>query len=449
MLRGQRAPRPELPPSHWGLTEKPGGLAYEGLDLHGLLAKWGSPLHVVQGARLASNIHAFLCPRRPSGAQCEVFYSYKTNPIPGVLTRMHALGVGAEVISHYELWLAFRLGVPPESIIYNGPAKSDVSMEEAISRGILLINANHREEISRLARAATKVQKRPTVGLRVSSMGGWSGQFGIPIDGGEALAAYEEALAQKSLDVRALHAHRGMPLRSQSEVAQFAGSILDFLSTLEEKLKLTVEMVDLGGSFAIPTVAHLSEVDKRLNRTFQRPLSPPNPDDTLSLSSYVSLLLEMVEDYCQKRGRPVPRIFLEPGRAMTGNTQFLLSSVIDTKAASPGLTFAIMDAGINLAESAKNEYHQLLPVNRHGEPKSRTYAWAGPICSPGDVLYSAWELPNLSPGDSVAIMDAGAYFVPFATSFSFPQPAIIWVQDGKDTLLRRAETFEDLVAFDR
>ena len=72
----------------------------------------------------------------------------------------------------------------------------------------------------------------------------------------------------------------------------------------------------------------------------------------------------------------------------------------------------------------------------------------GPICSPGDTLYPALRLPPLVEGDCLAIMDAGAYFVPFSTSFSFPRPAIVMLDNGQATLLRRRETFEDLCSYD-
>jgi diaminopimelate decarboxylase len=132
---------------------------------------------------------------------------------------------------------------------------------------------------------------------------------------------------------------------------------------------------------------------------------------------------------------------------LTGNSQLLLTTVLSTKA-SGVRTHAIMDAGINLAESVRAEYHQVFSVNRFVEPARCTYTLVGPICSPGDTLYYAVRLPELRPGDSLAIMDAGGYFVPFATSFSFPQPGIVCLKDGETELIRRAETFEDLVAFD-
>jgi diaminopimelate decarboxylase len=109
--------------------------------------------------------------------------------------------------------------------------------------------------------------------------------------------------------------------------------------------------------------------------------------------------------------------------------------------------FAILDAGINLAESCRSEYHQLL-VASPSKGRTRVYAIAGPICTPADTLYWGARLPELHSGDCLSIMDAGAYFVPFSTAFSYARPAIVSIDDGAPTLLRRAETFEDMVSLD-
>lgn len=446
LVRHSASATPSLPPARWGLrADDGGGLTLDGLRLHDLLARFGSPLHVVHASALARNVAAFHSPS-PGGRRCEVYYSYKTNPVPGVLAFLHERGVGAEVISPYELWLAFQLGVPADRIVYNGPAKSDQSLREAIERGLLLINVNHREEIARVARIAAGVGRRARIGIRVVPPGGWSGQFGVPIAGGEAMRAYREALSLESLDVVGLHAHRGAELRTREALEGFVDAVLDFSDELAGQLGLRVGILDFGGSLAVPTVATLSPVERRLNRTLLRPLPPPRPEQSLSIEDYARALLARVEGHFNARGVPVPRIFVEPGRALTGNSQLLLTTVLTTKRGGDELDFAVLDAGINIAECVQSEYHQLFPVNRFGAPEARTYALTGPICTPADVLYPAARLPELRPGDSLAIMDAGAYFVPFATSFSFPRPAIVMADDGDVTLLREAETFADVMA---
>jgi diaminopimelate decarboxylase len=437
----------QLPPEHWGLERGPQGLRLQGLNLNDLAEKYGSPLHVVNAERLRRNALQYLAAPSRNTPAAEVFYSYKTNPVPGVLAELHRAGLGAEVISHYELWLALRLGVPAQRIVYNGPVKSTPSLELAIEQGIQLININHREEIAQVARVARTLGRRPRVGLRVTVGRGWSGQFGTPVAGGQALAAYREALDTGVLEVVALHAHRGGMLRTADEVLEFLEPALAFSDELSARLGLELEVLNLGGSLAVPSVRGLSERELRLNRSFMRELSAPELASSLSIGEYTRLVAECVVAHYRTRGRALPRVFLEPGRSVTSDAQLLLTRVQSIKAEGER-RYAILDAGINLAESCRSEYHQWFMATPAHNSREQSYALAGPICTPGDTLRWAIRLPTLRSGDCLAIMDAGAYFVPFSTSFSFPRPAIVMVDGGNVHSLRRAETFEDVVRLD-
>jgi diaminopimelate decarboxylase len=442
------AREPRLGPERWGLEVRGNELLLDGNPLHRLKQEYGSPLQVVAAQKLRSNARAFLTPPEAGSSACEVYYSYKTNPVPGVLSLLHEMSVGAEVISHYEFWLARKLGVAPERIVYNGPAKSDESIREAVRLGIQTLNFNHQEEIARVARIAQEEQKKLRVGVRISVGQGWEAQFGSPTARGQALAAFREAVQAPWLDVVGLHAHRGGMILSEAELTAFVDAVLDFVATLRSELGLSPQVLNFGGSLGTPTVKPLSPLDQRLNRTLHRDLSAPDPDAALSIERYVALLSKLVRARYATFGAPVPRIFLEPGRSLTGNAQLLLTSVLSIKR-SDGDAYAIMDAGINHAESVRSEYHQVLAANHWGEPADQTYTVVGPICSPGDTLYRAVRLPRLEPGDTLAIMDSGAYFVPFSTSFSFPRPAIVMTDGGAVSSLRRRETFDDIVCCDQ
>ncbi len=446
---GRTAPQIRAaPPEHWGLTRTgAGALALDGHVLHDLGRQWGFPLHIVNAKRVRDNARRFLAV--PAGRErgCEVYYSYKTNPIPGVLTELHALGLGAEVISHYELWLARRLGVPPDKIVFNGPAKSDAAIREAIDAGIQLLNVNHREEIPRVAAIAEHLGRKPRVGVRITVGDGWTGQFGVPVAGGQAHAAYEDARRSPHLEVVGMHAHRGGMIRTRDELLSFVDAVLTFVDELYTRSGLALEVLNFGGSLAAPTVRGLSSRDVRMNRTFQRDLTPADPARSLSIDEYVSALTGRVEEFFKARRRPRPRIFVEPGRSVTSDAQMLLASVLTLKK-ERATTVLVLDAGINLAESCRSEYHQLFPATHVNRAAESVYTVVGPICTPGDTLYWSAHLPAMAPGDSVVIMDAGAYFVPFATSFSFPQPPIVLIDRGAVTLLRRGERFEDLVEYD-
>ncbi len=430
---------PPLDPALWGLTRAAGGLCLDGRPLAGLTDRWGSPLFVVDAARLADNVRRF---RRPPAGQTrgvEVFYSYKTNPVPAVLQRLSQLGVGAEVVSPYELWLAQRLGVAPECIIYNGPGKTPDVARTIVERDLLLINLNHREEIELVARAARELGKRPTVGLRVATSDSWSGKFGVPLAGGQALAAYEEALAQPSLRVVAVHAHRGVGIADEGTLARFVDEVLEFCDALYDRLGLAVELLDLGGSLAVPTVLPLADST----------LSPAEQvAHRLTIEAYLALLVGKVEDHFQRAGRPAPRILLEPGRALTGDTQLLLCRVSSLNTAGDAPARAILDAGENIAHILHREYHEVFHVRRWDSPANATYTLDGPTCSPMDSLRADVRMPRLEVGDTLAVMDAGAYLVSFSNSFCFPQPGVVIVEAGRETLVRRPETFEDMIGRD-
>lgn len=434
--------------TEWNLTEtQTGNLALGGHEIEELMEEYGSPLHVVDAARLEANARDFQARPHGSSKGCEVYYSYKSNPIPGVLQKLHAEGIGAEVISEYELWLALKLGVPPEKIVYNGPAKSPASVRESLVRGIGLLNFNSREEIAFTAHLARTLGTRPRVGIRAVVPGGWGGQFGEPIETGAAFQAFSEALHWPDLNVVALHAHRGGEIATAEQLDAFVDGVLAFADTLYARLGLSLEILDFGGSLACPTTSPLDYRQLRLNRAFGSDLLPRSPREVLTISEYTRLLLQRVEDHYHRAGRPVPRIFVEPGRSMTANTQLLACRVTNVKR-SAKLPHAILDAGINVAASCQSTYHQILPLGRARSIRRETYRLVGPICTPSDVLYWGWELPELVPGDALAIMDTGAYFVPFATSFSFPQPGVVMVDGDEVVPLRRAERFEDLVGLD-
>lgn len=434
-------------PGRWGLIEHPEkGLVLHGVALSDLVKEWGSPLHVVDAQALRENVRSYSSVPDSSASGCEIYYSYKSNPVPGVLSLMQELGVGAEVISHYELWLARRLGLPPERIIYNGSGKTTEAIREAVGLGLQLININHIEEIDRIASIAHALGKRPRVGLRIAT-DEWSGQFGVPVAEGAAMAACAKARATGVLDVVGLHAHPGGMIRSKEVLLKAVDAVLAVAREIEEELKFSFEILDFGGSLATPTVRNITYRDRRLGQAFHREPPEPNAGHALRIEDYVDCLVGRVSESYRQRGLRVPRIFIEPGRSMTGDTQMLVASVITTKQTREG-DYLILDAGINLAESVRSEYHYMFAVRRSSS-RERIYTVVGPLPTPADTLYPAWCGPVLSEGDHVVIMDTGAYFVPFSTSFSFPRPPIVLLDHGKSTLLRRAERFEDLIAYDQ
>lgn len=440
--------RVDLPLDTWSLSRSADHtLLLRGQPLHALLARYGSPLFVVDAQKLDDNVAAFLERPADTAGGVECFYSYKTNPVPGVLRRLHTRGAGAEVISAYELWLAQKLGVRGENIVFNGPGRSPEALKTALEAGALVC-VNHREEIALLTGYAHALGKRARVGLRVVPSAGWGGQFGESLSDGSAHRALGQLLAQPELELVALHMHLGGEIASPDVVLGMADELLDFAAYARREHQHAFDILDFGGSLACPTVSRHTGGAIQRNRKFAADLCPRDPSTVLSIRDYVRTLVRRVEQRCQREAWPRPRIFVEPGRALTSDTQLLLCSVTGLKqSGAAGVPHAILDAGVNIAEPVRNEYHQIFKLA--GVAAAETpYRLVGPICTPMDTLVAAWRLPELAIGDALAVMDAGAYFVPFSTSFSFPQPGIVMLDQGEVTVLRRAESFDDLVRRD-
>lgn len=430
-----------LPESTWQLQRASGAdkeptLRLHATDLRQLLTEHGSPLHVVDLTALTEQVQSL------ADTGVELFYSYKTNPVPDSLAAMHAAGASAEIISGYEWWLARRLGIPAERIIYNGPAKDDESLRAAVAEGCLSINLNSLNELERIEAIARDCGRPARVGLRVCLAGGWSGQFGL--QGGQLDAVVERLRGNPHLLPVSLHSHRGISIRSLETADAHIDGALEAWRRIGEQLGTQLEILNVGGSLGCPTVDWISPWHQRLARTLLRPPAPPVPEQCIRPRDYALRLADRARAYCQQHKLEVPRLVMEPGRAITASSQLLLTTVLDCKPGDGDYDYLILDAGINLAESMRGEFHQIFHTTRSG-PGERTYRLVGPICTPSDVLQYAVSLPRTKPGDVLAIMDTGAYFVPFSTSFSFPQPGICGLSaDGKLTSLRRAERYPDI-----
>jgi diaminopimelate decarboxylase len=413
----------------------------------GLADEFGTPLYVVDHGRLRKNYTGFLGAFRRGYPEVEVDYSYKTNPLPGVLRALHRLGAGAEVISPFELWLALELGVPPDRITFNGPAKTEQGLALAVSRGIRLINIDNLSEIDAIQRLASDAGSVQQVGVRVTTSVGWSSQFGLSLRNGAALEAFDRISRSGNLKPCGLHLHLGTGIKSTTVYRQAVREVLEFADLLRARAGVEIRFFDLGGGFGIPTVRSYSFTDQRLMlngfppRVMDLENSPP-------LDSYGESIVGLFRQYRPPTGHADPVIIFEPGRAVTSSAQSLVLRVLAIKPAPRGGYHAILDGGLNVAMPTSFEYHEALPASKMKETPSAFYNLCGPLCHPSDVLCFQKQLPRLEPGDVVAVMDAGAYFIPNQMNFSNPRSAAVMVEGGQAELIRSRESFEDVVRFD-
>jgi len=199
-----------LVPKLWGCGQNDEGfLTVEGVSVRELADRYGTPLHILHEQKLLSTYNQFLNSFKAIYPRVLLATSYKTNPVPHVLKTLHAAGTHAEVISHFELWLALKLGVPGEKIILNGPGKGDDALRLAVERQVRIINIDGPGEIIKIADIARELGVQQHVGLRVTTSVGWSSQFGLSIASGAAESAFRRILDYPELIPVGLHLHLG------------------------------------------------------------------------------------------------------------------------------------------------------------------------------------------------------------------------------------------------
>jgi diaminopimelate decarboxylase len=446
-VRRARLPREfgGLPPSLWGYHISPEGeLCVEGLRIREVLSEFGSPLHAVNIPWLRKTHDDFVRPFQLRLPRTRLATSYKTNPVPAVISALHECGTYAEVISHFELWLASRLGLPGERVIVNGPGKTRAMLADAVRMGVKVINIDGPGEIDLIAAEAERLGRRQPVGVRVVSSVGWSSQFGLSIASGDALAAFERILQRRSLIPVGLHLHIGTGLKSVALYLQAIREVLLFARTLRERCGIEVSIYDLGGGYGVPTVRGTDEWDDRMV-ALGYPAREAIPSDCPSPEEYASRIAALFSELLAQPAHA--EIVLEPGRAITSGAQTLLLTVIAVKE-SGGVRKLMLDGGKNITLPLGWETHKILPTANLNRPFDAQCDLYGPLCHPGDIVARHLKLPKLEVGDSVAVMDAGAYFVPNQMNFSNPRPAIIAIAAGRARLVRRRESFDDIVRLD-
>lgn len=449
LIESQKTKNLNVDTKLWGIIiNEKGYIEIGGCDCVTLSENYGTPIYVVNKDLLIQNYNNFCESFKPYNINFETYYSYKTNPVPGVLNVLHDRGMGAEVISEYELFLSFKLGVNTNSIIYNGVNKTYEGLKLAIRNKIKLINIDSFNEIEKIHDIVKNLNVDVNAGVRVCTDVGWGGQFGLKIKTGEAFNAFQQLSKIRNIKLEGIHVHIGTGIKSPLKYKETIREIFRFLKQIKIKLGITIKYLDLGGGFGVPSVGEYDRLAVKLNEKLKKPHKPPDSSDTPSMKIFANEIVNTVKYECSRHKIDVPTLFFEPGRVITSNTQTLITKVGDIKADNDGFKFAVLDGGVNNAHPISWEYHEIVVGNKMNLDKTELYGIAGPTCSTSDVLSMSKKFPLLTIGDIIAIMDAGAYFTSFSYNFSFPRPAIVMVSQGNHYLIREKEKYEDMIRLD-
>ena len=390
-----------------------GELCCEGVSLRAIADSAGTPAYVYSKAALLENLAAY--DRAFASVPHLVCYAVKANSNLGVLATLARAGAGADIVSGGELHRALRAGVPPQKITFAGVGKTREEMREALKAEILVFNVESASELAALNETAQASGVRAPVAVRVNpgvdsdthpyiATGMKTAKFGIPI--AEAVRVYEEAAGMPGISVIGVQMHIGSQLTKTSPFADAVARLAELVLTLRT-VGIDVRLVDVG-----------------------------SPD------AYASVLLPALRTLGVV-------VLLEPGRSIVGNAGVLVTRALYRRV-SAEKTFVIVDAGMNdlIRPALYGAYHEIRPVLEAGRRRpGETVDVVGPICESGDFLARDRELPRVEEDDLLAVMSSGAYGFAMASNYNArPRAAEILVDDRRYTIVRRRETYEDLVA---
>ncbi|MCX7793570.1 MAG: diaminopimelate decarboxylase [Thermodesulfovibrionales bacterium] len=395
----------------------------EEIPVKKLAEKFGTPLYVYSRKTIERHINAYR--QAFKGLKHIICYAVKANSNLSVLRLLGGMGCGADVISGGELFRALRAGIKPERIVYAGVGKTEEEIRYALNSGILMFNVESSEELKEINRIAGLMKKKAPVALRVNpdidakthpyiSTGLKKHKFGIPME--EALENYLLARELKNIDIKGIHKHIGSQITEVRPFIDALKSILSLAGELESR-GIKIKYIDIGGGLGIP----------------YKEEEPPHPSE---LAKEVKKLLKEKD----------LTIIIEPGRSIVGNAGILVTKVLYNKR-TKDKNFVIVDAGMNdlIRPTLYGAYHEIVPVER----KSREKVIAdivGPICESGDFFARDREIEVTSQGELLAIMSAGAYGFSMSSNYnSRPRAAEVMVNGKKAVLIRKRETYRDLI----
>lgn len=431
-----------LDPHVWSQTVErgPGGaVTVAGRDVRQLAEEFGTPAYFLDEADFRARCRAW---RDAFGEGADVFYAGKAFLSRAVVRWLHEEGLNLDVCSGGELATALDAGMPAERIALHGNNKSVGEITRAVEAGVGRIVLDSFQEIARVAHIAERLGRRQAVQIRVTvgveahthefiATAHEDQKFGLALADQQAAEAVRRVLRLESLELTGIHSHIGSQIFDMAGFEVSARRVVGLLAEIRDEHGVELPEIDLGGGLGI---AYTSEDD------------PSEPHDI------AKSLGDIVTRECESAGLAVPRLSVEPGRAIVGPTAFTLYEVGTLKELEGLRTYVSVDGGMsdNIRTALYDAEYSVALVSRVSEAAPMLSRVVGKHCESGDIVVRDAFLPaDLAPGDLLAVPATGAYCRSMASNYNHAtRPPVVAVKEGHARAIVRRETEEDLLRLD-
>ncbi|MFF5301327.1 diaminopimelate decarboxylase [Streptomyces sp. NPDC013161] len=421
--------------SVWPGSTRPsptGDLTVGGVSLAETADRFGTPVYVLDEQEIRDRCRTY----RTAFPDADVVYAAKAFLCRAMAHWVREEGLGLDVCSAGELALAVTTGFPPERIVLHGNAKSPEDLRTALRLGVGRIVVDSTSEIARLA-AITPADTRQKVMVRVVPgiaagahtkirTGTDDQKFGLSITDGSAQHAVTRILDQPHLELVGLHCHIGSQIATTKPYVSAVRRMVGLLARIRDQHGVTLPQLDIGGGHAIA----------------YRP-----GEERLDIPVLAGRVRAELEDGCARAGLPVPRLTLEPGRAIVGPAGVAVYRVLAVKRTGDR-TFVAVDGGMsdNPRPALYGVRYAPRLIGRPATAPPRPVTVVGRHCEAGDILADEVALPgDVRPGDLLAVPAAGAYHLSMASGYNLVgRPPVVAVADGIARVLVRRESLDDM-----
>lgn len=409
-----------------------------------------TPVHVFSKRCLKESVTAFLKPFLDLGIPVKCYFSVKTNPVRGFLEHIKECGVGAEVISDYELWLARESGIC--DIIINGPAKSKDLLSAGATPDVKFIVLESFSELHRVKEV--QCDKPLPIGIRIcpklgsfnplTSSGAKTSPYGFMPEEVHVVCKEISKMDHVTFSGFQIYIGTGIP---NSIPYKRSFMVLEQLLLKVKDTGCRVKYIDIGGGFGIASAPIMGIMELVYSLVGNKSVSHKTAKKKSPLITIAGELSRMLVRIA-KAGIVPEKIFTEPGRILAGPAQLIILTVLDIITRDNGHTCLICDGGaMSLSPMLLTEKHIILPLEKRNTPLKK-YTILGNMPSSLDKVSSLSILPEMRIGDRLAILDTGAYFVSFNNNFRGPRPAIVMIDHGHYKVIRNRETYKDMLLRD-
>ena len=405
-----------------------------------LASEFGTPVYILDEQTLRSRCRSFVSEFQKRHPATQVAYASKAYINPALARIFQEEGLGLDVVSGGELAIARSVDFPLENVYFHGNNKTPEELSEAVEHGIGYVVVDSFHELNLLNSIADAAGITQDVLIRVSpgvdphthvytTTGILDSKFGFSIQTGHAANAVRQALAASNLNLRGLHFHLGSPIFELEPYALATEFVLRFAAQFREE-GLNLQDFSPGGGFAI---------------SYTRDQEPPE------IAAYAETITATMKATCDELGMTTPRLIIEPGRSIIGPAGVALYRVGAIKEIPGVRKYVSVDGGMgdNIRPALYQATYEVVVANKINEPEAEKVTIAGKYCESGDLLASDVMLPELASGDLIAIPATGAYCPSMASNYNLnPRPPMVLVNNGQSRLIRRRESYQDMMHVD-